>query len=91
MLKGDENNMDYKKSYHLSRYGIFISLLILFIAYQINENHILRNILVAIGIISVIINILQEIVFCCCPFCGYQFSTRDDLPKYCPECGRKLE
>ncbi|MEY8321280.1 hypothetical protein AAK894_09385 [Lachnospiraceae bacterium 46-61] len=83
--------MDYKKSYYLSRYGLFVSLLILFIAYQINENHILRNILVAIGIISVIINILQEIVFCCCPFCGYHFSTRDDLPKYCPECGRKLE
>ena len=83
--------MDYKKSYYLSQYGIFISLLILIVASQTNENSILRGILIAIGIISVIINILQEMLFCCCPFCGYQFSTRDNLPKYCPECGRKLE
>lgn len=91
MLKGDENNMDYKKSYHLSRYGIFISLLILFIAYQINENHILKNILVAIGIISVIINVLQEIAFCRCPYCLESLSSRTKLPTYCPKCGKKLE
>ena len=83
--------MDYKKSYHLSRYGIFISLLILFIAYQINENHILKNILVAIGIISVIINVLQEIAFCRCPYCLESLSTRTKLPTYCPKCGKKLE
>ena len=91
MLKGDENNMDYKKSYYLSQYGIFISLLILIIASQTSQNSILRGTLIAIGIISVIINVLQEIAFCRCPYCLESLSTRTKLPTYCPKCGRKLE
>ena len=91
MLKGDENNMNYKKSYYLSQYGIFISLLILIIASQTNENSTLRGILIAIGIISVIINVLQEIAFCRCPYCLERLSSRTKLPTYCPKCGKKLE
>lgn len=91
MLKGDENNINYKKSYYLSQYGIFISLLILIIASQTNENSILRGTLIAIGIISVIINVLQEIAFCRCPYCLERLSTRTKLPTYCPKCGKKLE
>lgn len=83
--------MNYKTSYHLSQYGMFTSLLIFIVASQINQNNTLRGILVAIGIISVILNVLQEIAFCRCPSCGHFISTKTKLPTYCPECGRKLE
>lgn len=83
--------MNYKTSYHLSQYGFFISLLIFIVASQTSESSTLKGILIAIGIISVILNILQEIVFCRCPYCLESLSSRTKLPTYCPKCGKKLE
>lgn len=83
--------MDYKKSYYLLNIGSIISIIILFIASQMNENTTMRGVLAAIGFISITVNILQAIAFCRCPSCGHFISTKTKLPTYCPECGRKLE
>ena len=35
--------------------------------------------------------VVQALIFCKCPYCGAQFNTRGPLPKFCPECGKKLD
>lgn len=83
--------MDYKISYHLLKYGGLISIILIFIATQLEESTTLRIILAVIGFISLALNIVQSLAFYRCPGCGHPLSTRVDLPKYCPECGKKLD
>lgn len=81
--------MNYKISYYLLRYGGLISIILLFIATQLEEGT-KRTVLAAIGFMSLGLNIVQSLAFYQCPGCGHVLPTNTNLPKYCPECDKKL-
>lgn len=85
--------MDYKKSNSIKNLGEILAVITLCITYAINEyqHPTLKVFFFIFAIIIVIIAILQHYVFCVCPYCIHHFSIKEKLPKYCPECGRKLE
>ena len=78
--------MDYNKSYKIGRIGLIIGMLIVFIGLGIK-----REFIGYIGLTVVIASALLEVVFSRCPNCNKSLSIRGMKPKYCPECGYKLD
>ena len=46
---------------------------------------------VVVGVIIMIASLVQTCFFCCCPHCKKTLNIRGGKPKYCPECGGKIE
>ena len=78
--------MNYKKSYQIYLIGLFagFALSIASLLLQIDWLGIVGVVLLASGI-------LQTCVFYHCPNYGKALNLRGPKPKYCPECGEKLD
>ncbi len=78
--------MDCKKSYRIFWLCLSLSLALILFALLIKVQW--------IGIVGVVIfflGLIQAAVFYRCPDCGASFDFRRHIPKYCPQCGKKLE
>ena len=79
--------MNYKVSRAILEIGLAIGVVItLFGACLVRSNPI-----AVIGIVIMVISILQTIFFFRCPHCKTGLNIRGGKPKYCPECGGKIE
>lgn len=78
--------LNYKKSNLVKKVGLSIGLIIFFIGILIEI-----KLIGYIGTILMVGSILQTIIYYRCPNCNESFNIRGKNPKYCPECGYKLE
>ena len=78
--------LNYKKSYSVKKTGVLIGLVVVSIGVLIKI-----GLIAYAGIILIVGSWLQAIIFCRCPRCEKNLDTRDKMPKYCPECGYKLD
>ena len=78
--------MNYKKSYQIYRIGLFavIALIAASLLLQIDW-------LGIVGGVLFVFDLLQTGIFYRCPNCGKALIFRGPKPKYCPECGEKLD
>lgn len=78
--------MNYKKSYQIYRIGLFavIALIAASLLLQIDW-------LGIVGVVLFVFDLLQTGIFYRCPNCGKALNFRGPKPKYCPECGEKLD
>ena len=78
--------MNYKTSYHLLNaiYLIGTAIILLGVFFE-------NGVAIYFGIFVVALGAVQGYAFCKCPHCGKHFSFKEKLPKYCSECGKKLE
>ena len=77
--------MDYQKSYRLYRLCLYlgIALMLLFLLVRALW-------MCAAGVAIVFLGLIQAAVFYRCPGCGASLNYRDRMPKYCPQCGKRL-
>lgn len=79
--------LDYKKSYSVKSIGVLVGLAVTSIGVLIEI-----GLIAYAGIILIVGSWLQDIIFCRCPICEKNLdNTRGKMPKYCPECGYKLD
>lgn len=78
--------MNYKKSYLLYRILLFVGIALICISLLLQTYR--PGI---VGMVLSISGILQTGLFYRCPKCGKGLNFRGPKPKYCPECGEKLE
>ena len=78
--------MNYKKSYQIYLIGLFagFALGVASLLLQIDW-------LGIVGVVLFVFGLLQTCVFYRCPNCGKALNFRGPKPKYCPECGEKLD
>ena len=78
--------MDYRKSRRLLTVCAGAAVLLVLVASAAE--------ILWMGVVAVILMLagfVQAMFFCRCPYCGAMFNTRGPLPKFCPECGKKLD
>ena len=82
----ERTRMNYKKSYQIYRIGLFavIALIAASLLLQIDW-------LGIVGVVLFVFDLLQTGIFYRCPNCGKALNFRGPKPKYCPECGEKLD
>ena len=86
--------MDYKKSYLLLHTGVLSGGATVFIALAVGTSKfvLIGQLLGFLGIIIMMVSFIQALIFFKCPKCARHFDIRNNkLPKYCSECGSKLE
>lgn len=79
-------NMDYRKSYRIFKIAVWGCLVLVLLARWIE--------ILWMGIAGIVIMVLgmgQTVFFYKCPHCGSNFNIRAKPPKFCPECGKKLD
>ena len=78
--------MNYKKSYQIYLIGLFA-------AFALIATSLLLQIdwLGIVGVVLYVFDLLQTCIFYRCPNCGKALNFRSPKPKYCPECGEKLD
>ncbi len=78
--------MNYKESYRLLNIGCVAAMALALFACMVQIIWI-----GVLGLIILVLGMLQTLVFYRCPHCGSLFSIRARCPKFCPECGQKLD
>lgn len=78
--------MDYKKSYRLFRFCLYLGIALMLFALLIKVYWIGIP-----GVVIVLLGLIQVAIFYRCPGCGASFDFRTRMPKYCPQCGRKMD
>ncbi len=82
--------MDYKKSYWICIICACLGFALGLISYLTVEERGLSTFFGVFGLIVVTLGSIQRLIFYRCPYC-YKTLIRKGIPKYCPECGRKLD
>lgn len=80
--------MNYKKSYMILNIGTISGL-----AFELlNAIFFDSGTLMALGFAAMLGSIFQAFLYLRCPCCGGLLNIRGwGLPRYCPDCGRKLD
>lgn len=78
--------MDYKKGEKLFSVSSYICVALVL------ASSILRiRWLSAAGLGVLALGLLQMVLFYKCPHCGARLEPRGPVPKFCPNCGKKLD
>lgn len=84
--------MDYNKSHQLCWACILGGGAIMMLGSSaIDTNETAGIVVTVIGLAVILGGIIQDCIFCKCPRCGSHLNTRGGMPKYCPECGHRLD
>lgn len=84
--------MHYEKSYKILQFGVPGGLVVTLAGFALYGTfEIPGMVLCYLGTIAMCGSILQAALYFRCPYCGRHFPIRNPkLPKFCPECGKKL-
>lgn len=85
--------MDYEKSYYILHTGMPGGFLVTMAGLAAGRVYEIPGMLVSvIGLLLMFGSLLQAALYYRCPHCGAHFPIRSaKLPKFCQECGKKLE
>lgn len=94
--------MDYQKSFKILKNGVLWGAFIFMLGLGMGvcEHTVPAVITTVLGLGLMLGAALQAAIYCHCPYCDYHFGVQKmirsitggkNLPRYCPECGGKLE